>query len=145
MYKKLVLKNLLATLRAAEGSKMWQNLYLSDKNGVEFDAVGGGEHSCALFASSILAAFGLIDASHATVKTTVIKLQEAGWVKISTPQVGALVEYPEKDGHPHIGFVIGENEVISNNSELKVPKTHQLTMDDGRQPIAFWWHEQLTT
>ena len=141
--KKLILKNLLATLQHSVDVKMWQNLYTIDEQGKEIDATNAGENSCALFAYSVLAPFGLIDQSHATVKTTLLKLREAGWYNIDGPKPGAIVEYPEKDQHSHIGFVINDNQYISNDSQKRVPSIHPPTMMDGRKPLAYYWHDKL--
>lgn len=140
---KLVRKNLIATLYASDRSTLWQHLYVTNEDGEELDAVNGGELSCALFASSILAPFGLIDASHATVATTLNKMEEAGWYKIKGARPGAVVEYPLRNSHPHIGFVLNDGDYISNNTDLRVPTLHKEQMDDGRLPIAYYWHDAL--
>lgn len=140
---KLTRKNLIKTLYACDGAALWQHLYVEDGNGDEFDATRGGELSCALFVSSILSAFGLIDMSHATVATTLNEMERAGWYKIKQPRPGAVVEYPIHEGHPHIGFALEDGDFISNNAKLYTPTIHKQQMDDGREPIAFYWHDKL--
>lgn len=140
---KLVKKNLITTLYECEGSALWRHLYVKNESGEELDVVNAGELSCALFVSSILAPFGLIDVSHATVATTLNKMEEAGWYKIDKPVPGAVVEYPLFEGHPHIGFVLEGGDYISNDTKLHVPTIHKMQMNDGREPIAFYWHDRL--
>lgn len=143
--KPQTLKNVLHVARAAEGSAMFQHLFVKNvKTGQEFDALDGGDLSCAFFVSTVLTMAQLIDRPHATVETTLQKMQEAGWRKATEPSAGAVVYWPGKDqAHSHIGFYLGDNECVSNSSTDRKPKIHGLTLADGRQPECFYVHNSL--
>lgn len=142
--QKLIKVNLLHGLHAIAGSELFRHLYVRNKTtGEEIDVVSDGELSCAFMVSSLLTLHGLIDHPHATVATTLAKMQEAGWYKVSQPQPGAVVEWPAKQEHAHIGFVINTTTCISNSEKHRVPITHPFVMPDGREPVAYYWHAVL--
>lgn len=136
---KLTRKTMLSMLRSAAGTTMFQHIYVRRKSdGEELDTVQGGELSCAFFVSSMLAITNLIDSAHATVQTTVARMQEAGWQQIATPRAGAVAVWPEYDGHEHIGFVLDNDEYISNSLIKRVPHLHKQQLPDGRVPRAYY-------
>lgn len=142
--EKLSQKNLLTSIKAVVGSPLFRHLYVRNKTtGQEIDAVNDGQLSCALMVSSLLALQGLLDRPHATVATTLAKMKEAGWYKIDHPLPGAVVEWPAKEGHEHIGFVVRENLCVSNSVQEKVPVEHSLTLQDGRTPTIYYWHNEF--
>lgn len=97
---KLLRKNLLYTIRTAEGSELFRHIYVKDEQGREFDALNDGELSCAYVVSAILAVYGLIDRAHATVETTLREMQTAGWLPAKDATPGAVVYWPAgADGH----------------------------------------------
>lgn len=123
---------------------MFQHFYVRRKSdGKELDTMEGGELSCAFFVSSMLAIVHLIDSAHSTVETTLARMKEAGWQQIDSPRPGAVVVWPEYDGHEHIGFVLDNDEYISNSLTKRVPHLHKLQLPDGRVPTAYYWHSAL--
>jgi len=142
--QKLTRKNLLHGVRSIIGSELFRHLYVRNKTtGEEFDAVDDGQFSCALVVSSVLALNGLLDRPHATVTTTLKIMQENGWQKINQPKPGAIVEWAAHDSHAHIGFVLTETSCVSNSDHARTPIEHPFTMRDGREPIAYYWHNDL--
>jgi hypothetical protein len=143
--EKLSRKNLLYAIKAVVGSRLFRHLYIRNiATGEELDAVQDGQLSCALMVSSLLALQGLIDRPHATVATTLAKIKDAGWYTIDQPRPGAIVVWPPRDGHEHIGFVLDENSCVSNSDQERVPIEHPPKMYDGREPIAYYWHKALS-
>lgn len=138
------LKNLLYIAHAAVSTTLFKHIFVIDKRtGKEFDATQGGELSCAYFVSTVLTMCGLIDRPHATVTTTLDKMQQAGWRKTDTPTLGAVVYWPSVQEHGHIGFYIGEGKCISNSTAEHVPVEHGLTLANGSKPQAFYTHDLL--
>jgi hypothetical protein len=135
---RIVPKNYQSFIKALPGSKMWRHLYVSDKSGKEIDVTEAGSKSCAYMVSSVLCIFKLIDQPHATVKTTLEHMLESGWKKIGKPELGAVVHWDE-----HLGFYLGDDFVISNNSLEGYITRHGLVMDDGRKPINFYVHDDI--
>lgn len=135
-----VRKNYLAMINGSVGTRMFQYLYVKDQTGEIKDVMLAGELSCAYYVSSLLCLFGMIDRPHATVASTVKRMDESGdWEKVAVSEPGDVVQWPEnKDGHGHIGFVVSDAECISNSWRLGYPIRHGLTMEDGRRPVAFW-------
>jgi len=70
-------------------------------------------------------------------------MKEAGWIEIDQPRPGAVVTWPEYEGHEHIGFVLDNNEYISHALVERSPKIHQQKLADGRTPSAYYWHPTL--
>lgn len=129
--KKINIKlTLINTLKKAEGSLIFRNLYLI-KNNRSIDVLNNGRLSCAVFASSILKMFDLIKQRHATVSGTVEDLLKSGWQLTAQPQVGCVLVWENKieknRKHKHVGFYLGKNLAISNSSKLKYPAIHHWT------------------
>lgn len=141
---KLTRKNLVGAARAAIGSRIFQHYYVRRADTkAEVDVAQGGEFSSALFVSGLLAIFGLIDRSHATVDTTLLKMAEAGWYKIPEPKVGCVVYWPVYGEDSHLGIFIGDGEYVSNSAIESAPVTHGPKLTDGRVPEAHYWHAAL--
>lgn len=103
---------------------MFRNLFL-DVDGVKTDATADGDLSCAFYVSSVLKMFGCIKTLHATVSGTVKDLVESGWTEVRQPVVGSVIVWGESEnssGHKHIGFYLGEDQAVSNNSRKKTPE-----------------------
>ncbi len=137
--KPLLLDTYLAMINNAVGSTMFKNGY-AEFDGVKKDVVNDGELSCAIFVSSILKIFSLIDDVHATVTSTVKKMEEAGWQKTEDLKPGSVLVWEEKiiDGQPHfhIGFYIGDNEAVSNSTEARVIAKHHYTYgENDNKPV----------
>lgn len=150
--KLLTHKNYLNTIRKAEGTKIFQNIFV-DVNGKEIDITDNGRASCALFVSSMLMMFGLIDkksAPHATVDGTLKALQKAGWQKtqensLKDGDIIVWVRQKREDGkmHSHIGFYLGDNRAISNIPSKKSPSIHHYTYNDRRKIDSCWRYPEF--
>lgn len=143
----LVRKNLITYANAAVGSTLFQHIYVRDAaTGEERDTMENGFLSCASFLSTILAMLSLIDRPHSTVAATLKTMHEAGWVKVSEPREGAVVHWAAGPlGHEHIGFCVGESQVISNHSGERTPQRHGLEhpTTPGLMPDYYLWHPKL--
>jgi hypothetical protein len=140
----LTKKNLLYALEAAIGSELFKHIYVRHADGHEFDALDGGDLSCAYFVSGILALMSLIDRPHATVETTLQCLQEAGWQQSEKPVPGSVVLWPKDNTeHAHIGFYVDDATCVSNSSVDRRPAKHGRTLQDGREPSAYYVHATL--
>lgn len=120
---------------------MFRNLYIS-ADGERKDATEDGSLSCAFFVSSILRIFGYINSLHATVAGTVRAMKGSGWEEISEPVVGCVVvwkESPETKGHKHIGFYIGDGQVVSNDSQDGHPTITDWQFDGRREVEMLLW------
>lgn len=127
----------LAMIRQLPGVKLFQKMYITTEEGQDVEVTEDGKLSCAFVVTSILTIFGLMDRLHGTVTGTLREAEKLGWQKTDMPTEGDLVLWGEYEGHPHIGFYIGEGRCVSNNTELGVPSEHDLTMKDGREPEYF--------
>lgn len=141
---KLIKKTLISALRESVGTKMFQHVYVRRKDtGKELDTMSDGEYSCAFYVSGVLAMVGLIDHAHSVVQTTVARMKEAGWVEIEQAKPGAVVVWPELDGHEHMGFALDDGTFISNSWSKRTPQIHDAKLPDGREPVAYYWHKVL--
>lgn len=137
-------KNLLYIIHNIVGSPIFKHIYVRDKrDGREFDALDDGSGACAYTVSGVLALVGLIDHPHATVATTVVRMQEAGWVKTDTPSPGDVVQWAAYNDNMHTAFYIGDDRCIGNSTKDHMPKEYGTTLPDGRAPIAFYTHPSL--
>ncbi len=127
----------LAMVKALPNVKLFQKLYMTDETGKQVEITNDGELSCAFTVTSILKIFNLIDDVHATVAGTLRAAPNNGWEPTTTPQAGDLIVWDVYEGHPHIGFYLGGQDCISNNTALGYPTKHKITMKDGRQPQQF--------
>ncbi len=141
---RLVAKNLVYTIKTVVGSDLFRHIYVRDQAGKEFDALEDGQASCALAVSGVLALNGLIDRPHATVATTLQKMQEAGWKPTQDPKPGDVVHWPfGKNEHEHIGFCAEEDRYVSNSEIEHRPVVHGVALSDGRMPDGYYTHDLL--
>jgi hypothetical protein len=131
----------LAVIKNSVGSKMFQNLFAL-VDGAKKDIVKNGNLSCAFFVSAVLVIFGFIKAIHSTVTGTEKDLLSSGWEKVIKPKPGdVLIWETREDGdekHGHIGFFIGDNWAISNDSKRGVISRHHWTYNSRRKVIAIY-------
>lgn len=139
---------------AAEGENaMFRNFYIV-MDGLEKDALNNGELSCAAFVSSVLFLQNSlleflkkphwIKLTHANVSSTAKDMIENGWQEVSELKPGAVLVWEKKDGHEHIGFFMGEDQAIGNNSQNPgSPKKHHYTYNDTRKIEKILWHPEL--
>ncbi|HRY62481.1 MAG TPA: NlpC/P60 family protein [Candidatus Paceibacterota bacterium] len=143
----LTKKNYINAIKKSIGVEMFQSIF-AEKDGHETDITRKGQLSCALFVSSILKLFNLIDinkAPHSTVLSTLKNMEASGWKKVSENELeeGDVIVWEkiiDVDGeeHEHIGFFIGNERAVSNSSEKRVPAEHHYTYDGKRGIISAW-------
>ena len=140
----------LAMIRNAEGANIFRNLYVMIEGKPE-DILKDGKRSCAVFVSSVLCQFKLVSSAHATVAGLERDLEQSGWRRVDTPQLGdVLVWEPKLQGETessHAGFYLGGDKAISNNWNTRVPEQHHFTYGtnkDGtpaRRLTAIYTHD----
>lgn len=142
---------LLAVVKNSVGSKAFRNVYaeVGDK---KTDILRDGDLSCAFFVSSVLTMLKLCKEIHCTVDSTVKDLLVSGWAVIKKPKVGSILVWEEKFSsggkNKHIGFYIGKNQAVSNNTKLgSVAKHHWTFGKKGNKPKRkvelILWNEKL--
>jgi hypothetical protein len=152
--KLLLFDSYLAMIKNSEGTKIFRDFYgRFDKK--KENLTKGGDLSCAFFVSAILYHFGLIKEPHLTVEGVLEDMspvrnprllngvQKSGWYKISRPRKGSIILWKERQGHRHLGFYLGNQKAISNNSKRRVPKIHHYTFNQRRKIEAIFWHKEL--
>lgn len=132
-------ESLLQVIKNSINSNIFRSIFIKN-NGSQIDVMEDGIKSCAFFISGVLSMFELIDRSHFTIKTTEKKLLEYGWQKVNkdNPQICDVIIWEEiqfKDGtkHKHVGFYIGDNTAISNDTNKRTPQSHNWIFDGKRQ------------
>jgi len=143
--KRLVFDTYLAVIENSVGSMMFKNLYI-EENGVKRDAMKDGWLSCAFYVSTILYMFKFIDGIHGTVEVTEKDLKKNGWMEITEPVVGSVIVWKEgatTNGHTHIGFYVGENMAISNDSWKKCPLKGDWKFDGKREVAMILWKPEI--
>lgn len=136
----------VALIQNSLGSKIFRNSY-AKINGKKTDIMRNGELSCAFYVSSILALFKLVKEVHGTVEGTIKDLKKSGWKIIRKPKIGSVIVWKEidfgkDDIHKHIGFYIGNNQAISNNSKLGYPSKHHWTFKNKRKVEEILWNSE---
>jgi len=145
-------KTYIEMIKNSVGTRMFQHLY-AVVDGEEKDIVDGGDLSCALFVSSILHQFDLINSPHATVSGLIRDLENYGWQKTDEPVAGAVIIWEPAtqaggEMHEHAGFSIGDGEAVSNSYSERVPVCHPINKTNGdgsmRQTTAIYMHPAFT-
>ncbi|HEY4474873.1 MAG TPA: hypothetical protein VJC06_03055 [Candidatus Paceibacterota bacterium] len=158
--KLLFKKNYLTQIEnSAKGENyLFRNFYVK-KEGEIKDSLEDGKNSCAVMVSHILYSFNsLLDSMekkhwikfiHLTVASTEKDMIENGWDEIGDLRLGAILIWEKKDGrngepHNHIGFYIGNDEAISNDSKgTGFPYKHHVTYNETRKIEKIFWHPDL--
>lgn len=147
-------KNYLAMIENSVKGQNWmfRNFYI-EKDGEVIDSLDDGKNSCAVFVSSILVLFNdlchWIKGPHTTVVSTENDMKESGWHEIEDLKPGAVLIWEKKEGHngnmhSHIGFYVGNDQAISNDSRgTGFPHKHHYTYDDTRKIEKIYWHPSL--
>ncbi|MFZ2560409.1 MAG: hypothetical protein WAW91_02140 [Candidatus Nanoperiomorbaceae bacterium] len=147
-------RNFLFAINHLVNVELFRQLWMSDGT----DAAADGDSSCALVVSSILLLFGLIPRKYATVRSLLNELRQNGYrasTDFATMQPGDVVHFATgKTGNEHVGFclkndLVDDNfvkqnvKLVSNDSNLGVPKMHGFTLRDGREPVEFFSQKML--
>ena len=153
-------KNYLAMIEnSAKGENwMFKNFYI-EKDKEPKDYLEDGKNSCAVFVSTILYSYNSLLENlgkahwvkfiHLTVASTEKDLKENSWHEIKDLKPGAVFIWDKKDGrdgspHNHIGFYIGNDEAISNDSKGSgFPWKHHVTYNGDRKIEKILWHLEL--
>ena len=133
---------------------LFRNLYFRNEGGDIIDILEDGGLSCAVFVSWILIPLGLLKSAHATVSATIKDLKESGWKEITDLKPGAVLLWEQKVGdddgkmHDHLGFFLGNDEAVSNNSRgtgggERIPHKHHYTYNDTRKIEKIFWNPDL--
>lgn len=129
---------------------LFKNLYAKNEQGEEIDILEDGKNSCAVFVSWILLALEMIKRPHATVGGVEKDLIESGWFEINELRPGAVLLWESKLGqhdellHSHIGFYVGNDEAISNDSRGRgFPWKHHYTYNGTRKIDKIYRHSDL--
>ena len=133
---------------------LFKNLYMVTDEGQIRDILEDGGLSCAVFVSWILLPLNLIKSAHATVAATIKDLKESDWQETVELKPGSVILWEKKVGdedgkmHDHLGFFIGQDEAISNNSRgtgggERIPHKHHCTYNDTRKIEKIFWHADL--
>lgn len=158
--KLLFKKNYLAQIEnLVKGENhLFRNFYV-EKNSQISDSLENGRNSCAVMVTYILYSFNSlleflnkkpwIKFIHLTVVSTEKDLVENGWHKIDGLRPGAIIIWKRKIGHDrkphdHIGFYIGNDMAISNDSRgTGFPIKHHYTYNNTRKIENIYWHDAL--
>lgn len=153
-------KNYLTQIEnSAKGENhLFRNFYV-EKEGEVTDSLEDGKNSCAVLVSYILYSFNSLleflgkkhwlRFIHMTVVSTEKDMIENGWFEIDNLKPGAVLIWEKKDGrngepHNHIGFFIGNDEAISNDSKgTGFPWKHHITYNGTRKVEKIFWHFEL--
>lgn len=141
-------KNYISLIKNSVGTKMFRNIFVESENSEE-DILGDGKRSCAYFVSSVLMIFNLIDnkkAPHAKVEGLLKNMEDFGWEKIDEDNLkaGDIIVWENFKGEgdryftDHLGFYIGDDVVISNDSKKRYPIEHHYTYNGKRKIISCW-------
>jgi len=158
--KLLFKKNYLTQIEnSAKGENyLFRNFYVKKEEEIK-DSLEDGKNSCAVMVSHILYSFNsLLDFMgkkhwikfiHLTVASTEKDMIENGWNEIGDLRSGSILIWEKKDGrngepHNHIGFYIGNDEAISNDSKgTGFPHKHNATYNGTRKIEKIYWHNDL--
>lgn len=128
----------------------FRNMYAKNQQGEEVDILEDGKNSCAVFVSWILLALEMINMPHARVEGTEKDLIKSGWFEIKELRPGAVLVWEMVTGkydgllHSHIGFYVGNDEAISNDSQGRgFPGKHHVTYNGVRKIERIYWHPDL--
>lgn len=147
----LVFESYLAAIKNSIGSNLFRNVFVKINNR-KIDATNNGRISCAVFVSSILTLFKLIDGPHATVDGTLVAMKKSGWKKIKKPKVGCVLFWEakkfESGTHRHLGFYVGNQKSISNSRKTRNPVIHHWTLGVSkgkpkRKIEGIFWNKKL--
>ena len=139
--KFILKKTYLARIKKSKGTKMFQDCFVKNKK-IE-NITQKGIRSCALFVSSILCLFGLIQSVHATIKGTIQDMKKFGWIEISRPKQGSVLLWEEKNRYYHLGFYLGSQKAISNDPKKRTIQIHHFTFQGKRKIEKIFWHKKL--
>lgn len=143
----LLRESYFALIKNSVDTKMFQQFYVK-LNGRKEEVLHNGDRSCAYYVSSILVIFKLIKDVQLTVHRTIADMKKTGWKEIKRPRKGCVIVWKEKkygknNPHKHIGFYLGKNIAISNNSSKGTPIKHPYKTYNGREIDSMFWHSKL--
>jgi uncharacterized protein YfaT (DUF1175 family) len=117
--QRLQFKTYIQMIRNSVSSGMFRNWYIKTAELGEFDAMKGGEDSCAFYVSGLLKIFSKINSIHGTVASTAKDLIESGWQEVNEPKPGDVLIWEAQQfgdkSQRHIGFYIGDQKAVSTS------------------------------
>ncbi|HYC79440.1 MAG TPA: NlpC/P60 family protein [Candidatus Binatia bacterium] len=144
-FKYLLPESYLAYIKNSVGTKMFRTFYVRDEKGKIYDVLKNGDLSCAVFVSTVLRNFDLIEKLHFTTIRTVEDLVQSGWKKVKTGDMkpGDVIVWEKKPVRsggdvPHIGFYVGNNQAVSNSSKTGMIQKHHVTYKTKRNIEAVY-------
>ncbi len=147
--KKSLLAIVTNSIRGGD-NYLFRNLYAKNEQGEEVDILKDGEDACGVVVSWPLLALEMIKRPHATVEGVEKDMIESGWYEIKDLRPGAVLLWEPKVGkfdgllHRHLGFYIGNDEAISNDSQGRgLPWKHHVTYNNTRKVEKIYWHRDL--
>jgi hypothetical protein len=143
--KPLPFDTYLAVINNSEGSFLFKNLF-AEVDGVKKDITEDGWLSCAFYVSSVLYLFKYIKEIHGTVSGTVKDLKESGWEEINEPVAGSIIVWGPSEtskGHSHIGFYLGDELAMSNDSWKKHPLKFDWQFEGKRKVEMILWKPDI--
>jgi hypothetical protein len=148
LYKKSFLK----AIENSIGSRQYNSLYAKFKdNGEVKDILGDGEYSCAIFVSSVLALFKMIDEPRATVGS-LRKFCDTNekWIKINPDDIEAgdvifweKKKHKDETGNAHVGFASSSTEAVSTSYKEKKIVRHLINDRVVEAVYRYSWPENI--
>jgi hypothetical protein len=140
----LFFDNYMSVIEKSAGTNMFRDWYCT-VNGEKQNVTKNGDLSCALYVSSLLRMFGLVNETQITVHRAIAEMERCGWRAITEPKRGAVVVWDERETETgiqrkHIGFCLGNGNAISNRDEQGSPMIDKL---DYRPILSYLWHTNL--
>ncbi|HDQ16849.1 MAG TPA: hypothetical protein ENN31_01865 [Candidatus Vogelbacteria bacterium] len=144
-------KNYFQIINNSLKTKIFKNFFVKDKK-KKIDIVNNGRFACAWYASAVLLLSGLIDKTRLTVNSLEKDLLRNNWREVKKIKKGAILIWKEKENYGasnrHIGFYIGNNKAVSNNSQKGYPIIHHYTFGKDkngpkRKIEKIYWHQKL--
>lgn len=141
--KILKFETYIALAKNSVGSNTWRNLFVESSENKK-DILENGNLSCAYFVSSVLMISGLLKSIHATVSGLEKALERDGWQKISDSEnlkegdvlIWERIKNEKGKFHDHVGFYLGGEEAISNDSKKGTPAIHDKNFGESKRKIV---------
>lgn len=138
----------ISIIKNSVGSRLFNSFMVRIKDtGAIEDILKDGEYSCAFFVSSVLTLLHAIDKPCTTVSSLERKIEEDNhWFEVTADEIepGDVIFYEDTtftDGSTdgHVGFVQDEQNVVSNNFQLRQITRHNLHLRPIKKIYRHIW------
>ncbi len=129
-----------ALIKNSLGIKLFRNAYFKKNKKVE-DICKNGKLSCAFYVSTLLKIVNLVENIHYTVKGTLKDMERSGWRESKILIAPCVVVWSKLNNHYHLGFYVGDNKFVSNNSSKGIIKVHPNFKN--RKIVKIYCHKNL--